>query len=395
MKINNMFKKVFKRSRDPTQDNDLFKLYGLNNYDNTFTSLANCVQNNDTLESIVYTIANHCSKFEFMHKRNDDTNFRSDIKKVLKRPNDLMSRADFIQKIVMNRELFNNAFIVINKDEFGKIISLNPIQITNTRFEMLKDKNENIYIKFIFANGNSKTVRYKDVIHLRKHYSNDDFFGSKENSKLLNLLNIHESIDSATIKSLKNFNIIKWLMKFASALKKEDIDKQVKNFSSEYLDSNNNETGIIISDPRFEMERVKQEQYNPNSEIYKNAEDRIYAYFNINKKIIQSNYNETEYSAFYESVIEPIMAQLAEEMTYKLFTQTELDYNNEIVINPNMLQFASLDKRRSVASTLSQMSNTMTINEIRAMFYYPPIEGGESFANRRDRVIEELKENET
>ncbi len=81
------------------------------------------------------------------------------------------------------------------------------------------------------------------------------------------------------------------------------------------------------------------------------------------------------------------MTQLSEELTYKLFTKTELDYSNEIVINPNMLQFATLSKRKDIANTLSQITDLVTVNELREMFYLPPKEGGDKYANRKDRMV--------
>ena len=50
------------------------------------------------------------------------------------------------------------------------------------------------------------------------------------------------------------------------------------------------------------------------------ARDNIYKYFGLSDDIVRGQYNEDQYNAFYESVIEPIAIKLSQEFTEKLFT---------------------------------------------------------------------------
>lgn len=371
------------KNKDPTK----FQPFYGNDYVNTYHNVDDCISKNDTLQSIIYTIANNCSKFQMKHTRNGKFDTRVDIKKILKRPNELMGMSDFIQKMVFSRELYNNAFAYLKRDEIGNIVAMYHVEFSSV--EMLKSKNNEIFIKFTYKNGENEIFNYKDVIHLRKHFYNNDFFGSQYNTKLNNLLNIHENIDNATNKSLQNTGVVKWLMQFKTALQDTDAKKQVDAFNENYLNVNNNSSGVITADPRYDMKQIESKEYYPNKSVYENAENRIYSFFNVNKKIVQSDYTESEYNAFYENVLEPILKQLSEEMTYKFFTETELGYSNEIIINPNLLQFATLDKRNEIVNTLTQVPNAITVNEVRGIFYLDKVENGDNFANRADRVIKD------
>lgn len=375
--ISNIFSN---KNKDPTTTTALFDSNGGSR---TLYSVNEYLNKNDTVQSIVYTIANNCSKFELKHKRIKEYSPRIDIKRTLRRPNEMMGISDFIQRMVINRELYNNAFAVIKRTELGQIIGIYPINFQSA--EMLTNKSGDIFIRFKFVNGDSEIINYKDLIHLRKHYYDNDFFGQQYSDKLASLLDIHENLDNAISESLKGFSIKRWLLKSTAVIPEPDVKNMADKIETLYI--NNRETSVVAVDPRVNLEQIQQNEYKPNESVYNNAEKRIYSFFNINEKIIKSDYTEEEYNAFYENAIEPIMKQLVEEMTYKLFTLTELDYGNEIIINPNMLQFASLNKRNEIVKTITQIPNLITINEVREIFYMDNIEGGEEFANRSDRTI--------
>lgn len=363
------------------------KGYGINSFSNwnneiNILTIDECIKRNDTVDSIVFTIANQSSKFKLLHVREgDEVSNRYDIKKILERPNPKMNTGDFLKKMISQRELYNNAFCEVIRNNKGYIESLEVIEFDSC--EVIKDLNDT-YVIFM-RRGAKKIINYKNLIHLRKKFSENDFFGNHSLSQLSNLLNVFDSLDNAVSDYLVNVNKINWVLKLGSNLRQDDIDGQVERFKNGYLKKNNG--GIIVSDDRCEVEQLKTQTYQMDENIYKNIEKRLYEYFNINGNILTSDYTEMQYNAFYESVLEPILTQLTQELTSKLFTDTEKIRGNKIIVNANALQFANLDKRNAIAKTLTQMSDTITINEVRKLFYLPKIEDGEKFANRGDRYI--------
>ncbi|MGQ7173722.1 hypothetical protein ACUOCP_53405, partial [Escherichia sp. R-CC3] len=60
------------------------------------------------------------------------------------------------------------------------------------------------------------TVPYVDVIHLRKDFNEDDFFGEHPGKALSSLMDIVTTTDQGIVKAIKNSAVVKWILKFKS-----------------------------------------------------------------------------------------------------------------------------------------------------------------------------------
>jgi hypothetical protein len=105
-------------------------------------------------------------------------------------------------------------------------------------------------------------------------------------------------------------------------------------------------------------------------------EEKVFKYFNVNKKIIMSEYNESEFDAFYESVIEPIAIQLSLEFTSKLFTDREKGFGNEIIFEANRLAYVSTKTKIDLINTLMPLG-LLSLNEAREIFNLSAVEDGD------------------
>ncbi|MEF7566441.1 phage portal protein, partial [Bacillus infantis] len=95
-------------------------------------------------------------------------------------------------------------------------------------------------------------------------------------------------------------------------------------------------------------------------------------------KIIMSNYNEDEWDAFYENVLEPIALQMSLEFTSKLFTDREQGFGNEIIFEANRLQYASTKTKVQLIKEIMPFG-ILSKNEGREIFNLSPIEGGDEY----------------
>ena len=109
---------------------------------------------------------------------------------------------------------------------------------------------------------------------------------------------------------------------------------------------------------------------------------RIYSIFGTNDKIVQSKYTEDEWNAYYESQIEPIGINLSDEYTRKLFNRKQRSFGNSIIFESSNLQYASMSTKLGLVQFLDR--GTMTPNEVRALFNYAPIDGGDVPLLRKD-----------
>ena len=143
-----------------------------------------------------------------------------------------------------------------------------------------------------------------------------------------------------------------------------------------------NEGGIASLDATQEFKEINLKPTTATAEEADSYRERIYRYFGVNKKIITSDYSESEYDAFYESRIEPFLVELSLELTRKIFSPRQLSFENEVWYESNRLQYASAKTKISMVQLVDR--GLMTPNEYRELFNMPPYEGGDEFIMRLD-----------
>lgn len=380
-----LFKMIFGRDDQPSKTGyTQFKL--LSSTTSTFSSFDGNIYNNDIVRSCIRPKTNAVGKLHPIHIRTDiKTGERKyspnpSIKMLLRFPNQYMSMQKLLEKMMNQRELTNNAYAYIRKDALGNPLSIFPIP--TTKVELL-EKSEEVFAQFTFRNGKQMTVPYCDVIHLRKDFNDSDFYGSDCSTVLNNVMGVIDTTDKGIIKSIKNSNIIKWLMKFKQVLRPEDKEMAVQEFTDNYLDIEKAEAGnVATTDPRYDLEQVKEDNFVPNGDVIAKYETRLKNYFGVSDKIIQNNYTEDEWNAFYESEIEPIATELSDQLTFKLFTKHELECGNEIIFEASSLEFTSPKTKLNLKEMVDR--GAMNVNEWRKVMNLPSTENGDEFIRRLD-----------
>jgi HK97 family phage portal protein len=297
---------------------------------------------------------------------------------LLEEPNPYMSGQVLQEKIATQWKLNNNAFILIVRDEFGYPTELYPVPATTV--QSLHNNNVHYY-KFYLRNGRQLTVAGADIIHLRRDFYNDDIFGEHPGKALESVMEIINASDQARVNAVKNSALIRWILKFKSALRPEDMAKQLQNFTSQFLSFNNN-GGAIVSDSKYDVEEVKNQQYVPQTSQMQEATERVYRFFNTNEKIINSSATEDEMVSYFETEIEPDAMQMSNEFTRKLFTRKERGYGNRIVFEASSLQFATLKTKLELVQMVDR--GAMNANEWRYHMNMAPIDGGDVYIRRLD-----------
>lgn len=377
-----LFDKIFGKKQAPTTTR--FEM--INDNGGGFFSWHGDIYQSDIIRACIRPKAKAVGKLIAKHIRDNGNEFKINpepyIRFILEEPNPLMTGQMFQEKMAIQLELNHNAFAYIKRDDFGYATEIYPIPCTTV--EVVEGAHGDIFLKFYFKNGKQMTIPYADVIHLRKDFNDNDFFGEHPGNALSQLMEIVTTTDQGIVKAIKNSAVVKWILKFKSVLKQEDIDNQVKNFVNNYLNIAN-DGGAASSDPRYDLEQVKPEAFVPDSKQMQETVQRIYNFFNTNDKIIQSKYNEDEWNAYYESEIEPFAMQLAGEYTRKLFSRKERGFGNKIIFESSSLQYASMSTKMNLVQMVDRGS--LTPNEWRAILSLGPIEGGDKPIRRLDTAL--------
>ena len=342
------------------------------------------IYKSDIVRSCIRPKARAVGKMIAQHIRDNEKGFQTNpdnnIKFLLSDPNPLMSGQMLQEKLITQLELNNNAFALIKRDpNTFQPIEIYPIPATNV--DMLEGPSGDMYLKFYFSEGSQLVAPYSDIIHLRKDFNNHNLFGDSPAEALVDLMEVVTTIDQGMMKAIKNSAIIKWIMKFANVLKQEDVEEQVETFTRNFLKIENS-GGAVPSDPRYELEQVKPESYVPDDKQMNTVTKRIYDFFNTNEKIVQSKFNEDEWNAYYEAVVEPDGIQLTNEYTRKIFTRRERGHGNKIIFEASNLQYASMSTKLGLEKMVDR--GALTPNEWRRVLNLAPIEGGDKPIRRLD-----------
>lgn len=379
-----LFDRIFGKKEPPTTTR--YEL--ISDTSNGFFLWNGNMYESDIIRSCIRPKAKAVGKLVAKHIRDNATGFKINpdvsIRFLLEEPNPFMTGQMLQEKLSTQLELNNNAFALIKRDEFGYATEIYPIPCVS--LEAVEGPMGDLFIKFYFRNGKNMTIYYGDIIHLRKDFNESDLFGDHPGKALTNLMDIVTTTDQGIIKAIKNGAIIKWILKFKSVLKKEDVELQVSEFANNYLSIENAANGgAAYTDPRYDLEQVEPKSYVPNAEQMKETTQRIYSFFNTNEKIIQSKYSEDEWNAYYESEIEPLAMQLSGEYTRKLFSRTERGHGNKIIFEASSLQYASMSTKLNLVQMVDRGS--LTPNEWRAVLNLGPIEDGDKPIRRLDTAL--------
>lgn len=287
-----------------------------------------------------------------------------------------LSTYDALYKMTAQLVRNSNAFaIVFYSDDFSRVKSIVPITVRGYR---IWEDEETGTLLFRFTwdyDGKNYTIPYQSVIHIKARFDKKRFLGSAPDPALRNTLELLDATGQALKNTVKNSANLKGYLKYNNFADNEELKNKVKEFQTAYMDASN-EGGLGGLDNTMEFHEINQRTPSIPTLQSQFLRDNIYRYYNVNENILMSKFSETDWNAFYESVIEPIALQLSLEFTFKLLTERERGFGNKIIFSSNRLQYATLQTRSSVGSILYDRG-IITINEFRELLYYEPIEDGD------------------
>lgn len=353
---------------------------------NGFYSWNGSIYKSDIVRACIRPKVKAVGKLIPQHIRNNSTdgfkvNPEPYIRFLYEEPNPYMSGQVFREKMATQLALNNNAFALLVRDENGYPIEMYNIPCVGV--EAIYNSYGELFLKFTNRNGVVVTYPYTDIIHLRQDINENDIFGDSPKDALLPLMDVVSTTDQGIIKAIKNSGVIKWLLKFNSVMRPEDVTDQTNKFTESFLNIENS-GGAAGVDAKADAKQIDPKDYVPNAATIDRTTQRIYSFFNTNEKIVQSKYNEDEWNSYYESEIEPLAMQWSNEDTRKIFTRRERGFGNKIIYSANNLQYSSMSTKLGLQAMVDR--GAMTPNEWREVLNLPPVEDGDKPLRRLDTV---------
>lgn len=365
-----IFDRLFNRKREVTTSQVIEETA-------SFSSFSGDAYASDIFREGVDAIARNAGKLKGSHiVRYKDTDRKDgdySLNRLLQvRPNPYMSAYDFIYKLVTRLYLYNNSFAYIDRDSRGNVTGLYPI--TASHVDLLADQNGSLYCGFFLKTGRQVTLPYKDIIHLRRFFNEDDILGS-DNLAIMPGLELAHAQNEGLVKGIQSGASIRGILKFTQIMAPEKLKKEKEAFIADYLGMAN-DGGLVATDQKMEYVPIESKPVILNADQTKAIRDKIFNYLGVIESIVNSSYTEDQFAAFYESTIEPIATALSQEMTAKVFTDREQAFGNEIIFESGRLQFTSNATKVSLIAQLVPMG-LLTINQALDILNLPAVADGD------------------
>lgn len=360
-------------------------------YQPTFTDFGNNIYASDIIVQAIRCKANEMKKLKPRHIRLTDGRKEdvtaSSVAKVLLNPNEVMTTADFLEKVTILRELTKNAFIYptyyMTKGGEKVFTGLYPLKPRYVEYQM--DTAGVPYIHFKFYNGTELTLPRSEVIHWRKDYGANDYFGGSmcggnDDAGLLEMLKRYDQMLQSMSKVLECSCQINGVVQMSTYSTTDKMEKEREKFEEALR---NNESGILFTDLATTYTNLPRDLKLIDSETLKEVYNIILRANGTSLAILNGDYTPQQKAAFYEHALEADIISLGQEMTKVLFSEREWSFGNEVVLYPSAINFMSMENKISALQT-GLPAGIFTRNEARELLGYPPIEGGDDLPRGYD-----------
>ena len=286
----------------------------------------------------------------------------STVQDVLTDPNPLMTTSEFLEKTCWLLLLNYNAFVIptyyvwtdpktgAEKRYYTALYPINPTQV-----DFIEDAAGRLFVKFTFWNGETTTIRYEDVIHVRYNYSVNQYMGGNEmgqpdHKALLSTLELNDQLLKGVAKAMKASYAVNGVVKYNSLMDDGKTEQALKDLERKLA---NSESGFLPLDLKAEFTPLPKTTQLVDEATLKFIDGKILRNFGVPLPILTGDYKKEQYEAFYQKTLEPIIIAISQAFTKKMFTPREKAFGNKIELYPKALIFMTVSQTLDMIKELS------------------------------------------
>ena len=338
----------------------------------------------DTVQQVLACIAREIKKLNPTHVRirdGDPVPVRSSVQDVLDNPNELMTSAEFLEKCTYLLLLNDNLFILptyyVWKDEetgaerryYQSLYPIKPSQV-----DFIQDESGRLFVKFWFWNGETTTVRYSDVIHVRRNFAVNEYmgggeYGQPDHEALSETLNLNRQIMKEIAKAAKASYAVNGVVKFNTLIDNGKTEAALKELERKLQ---NSESGFLPLDLKAEFVPIEHKGEVVDDSILDFIDKKILRFWGVPRCILEGDYTKEQYEAFYQSCLEEIIKSISLAFTKKLFTDREKAFGNRVELYPKELIFMTVSQTLEMINILAP-TGAMYENEKRVALGLRPM----------------------
>lgn len=372
-----LLEKIFPKQTKEKAVDGYFKT--LNAYTPAFTTYSGGIYEMELTRAAIHAFASQCGKL----KPEIVGSAYKNLEKTLQfKPNPFMDTYKFIYRLATILSVDTTAFIIpLYAQDYQTIVGYYPALPQRTEIIQVNDEP---WLRYTFRNGQKAAIELSRVGILTQYQYQDDFFGGG-NSALNSTMKLLDIQKQGIEEGIKQSAMLRFMAKVGQTLRPEDITKERDRFSRDNLSSDNT-SGVMMFDAKYsEVKQIESKPFIVDAEQMKIIQNNVYNYFGTNEKILQNNWDEDSWNAYYEGKIEPFAIQLSLAMSNMTFTQKELAYGNQIMFTANRMQYASNKTKLEVSSQMFDRG-ILTTNQVMDIWNMAHVEDGDKRYIRREYV---------
>lgn len=339
-------------------------------YNPVFTSYQGAIHEQELTRAAIEKFATSCAKLEPELSGKPPARIK---KMVATRPNKYTTWPAFFARVAAMHEIDATVCVVPvfagNSDE---IVGIQPLMFETA--EILEHAGEP-WVRFHFATGDRVALEMKYVAIVNRFQYGSDFFGEPNClDQTMQLLHAQAQAEQHAIKAGSK---IRFIAGVNGMMHPDDMKEKRTRFAEDNLGANN-DSGLLIYDTTFNnVKQVEPQSWVIDPDEMERINKNVYTYFGTNEKILQNEYTEDIWGAYYEGKIEPFAVKLGEALTNMLFTDRMIyQSGTKISFSSNRLEYSSnASKRNMVRDCVDR--GIMTINEGREVLQMPRLNDGD------------------
>lgn len=338
----------------------------------------------DVVQQALKCIVDEMKKLKPTHVRyinNDPTPVKGNVQDILDNPNQLMTTSEFIEKIIWMLLMNYNAFVIptyytwvdektgAERRYYDSLFPINPTQV-----DFIEDAANRLFVKFWFWNGETTTIPYDDVIHIKYNYSLSDYmggnrFGQPDHQALLGTLDLNNTLLQGIAKAMKSSYAVNGIVKYNTMLDDGKVEANVKELEQKLR---NSDTGILPLDLKAEFTPFPRDIKIVDQPTLKFVDEKILRNWGIPLDILIGDYSKETYEAFFQKTLEPLIGEISQAFTKKMFTSREKAFGNQIKFYTKELIFMTTQQKIELVNLLAP-TGAMFENEKRTVFGLAPL----------------------
>lgn len=195
---------------------------------------------------------------------------------------------------------------------------------------------------------------------------------------------IDENLKAMSYKISQQGNSLKGFLKVPTATNDAEMRKKAEKRVSDII-SMAKDSGIGYLDKNEDFKELNNQYNTVSPEELEFLKLQLYQSFGLNEKLFTCDYSESQYRAYFISVLSLYQKVIKEEINRKHFSKTARTQGHRLIVRYNLFSISSLKDLKDFLFDMKYTGN-LTSNEAREILGYGGYEGGDVYETNKNAV---------